>query len=241
MTAVAEPRRVNLGGREVGYLLKRSAKRKTIVFTVDEQGLAVHAPWNSSERRLHRVLGDAADWILKKLEVWEARPAREQRWEPGATIPYLGRSLLLDIESCAPAVTTVLSSPESLRVSVRDACIPEAVRDAVTGWYRRHAAANFAQRIPLYTPALGVRLPKLVISNARTRWGSCNYKREIRLNWRLIQAPQYVIDYVVVHELAHLKEMNHSRRFWKLVADAFPRHAEARAELDHRGRWYLDI
>ncbi|MEX0960596.1 MAG: SprT family zinc-dependent metalloprotease [Burkholderiales bacterium] len=238
---MSEPRSIRLGDREVRYLLKRSAKRRTIVFTVDEQGLAVHAPWNSTERRLNRVLGDAAAWILKKLEVWEAKPAREQRWEAGATIPYLGRPLVLDVESGAPAATAVLTDPGRLQVTVHGACSGTALRETVIGWYRRHAASNFADRIPAYAPALGVRLPKLVISNARTRWGSCNHRREIRLNWRLIQAPQYVIDYVVVHELAHLKEMNHSRRFWELVADAFPRHEEARAELDHRGRWYLDI
>jgi predicted metal-dependent hydrolase len=225
----------------VRYLLKRSAKRRTIVFSVDEDGLAVHAPWNSSDRRLERVLGEAADWILKKLQVWEARPARRQRWEHAAQIPYLGRVLTLSVRPNAPATTTVLGDADRLQVCLAGEPSAAVLREAVVGWYRRRAQAIFPERIAQFAPVLGVALPRLVVSNARTRWGSCNFKREVRLNWRLVQAPQYVIDYVVVHELAHLIEMNHSRRFWQLVAGAFPRHREAREELDHRGRWYLDV
>ena len=108
-------------------------------------------------------------------------------------------------------------------------------------WYRRHAHSNFSGRIGEFAPRLDVAAPRLFLSSARTRWGSCNAKREVRLNWRLIQAAQSTIDYVVVHELAHLIEMNHSRRFWRLVASVCPHYREACAELNRMGLYYMDI
>lgn len=117
----------------------------------------------------------------------------------------------------------------------------QSTRLAVLDWYRRHAWMNFEARLAFYAQQLRLAAPRFFLSGARSRWGSCNASGRIGLNWRLIQAPQFVIDYVVVHELAYLREMNHSRRFWSIVAEAFPRHAEARAHLDERGRWYLAI
>jgi len=112
---------------------------------------------------------------------------------------------------------------------------------AAVKWLRRHAQCHFAARLAHYAPRFSARLPRLFLSGARTRWGSCNAKGDIRLSWRLIQASPATIDYVVVHELAHLVEMNHSRRFWKLVEGVFPDYRAACAELDRMGPYYMDI
>lgn len=238
---MSQPRSLRLRDDEVAYTLKRSARRRTIAFTVDENGLAVHAPWKSSERRIERAIRDAADWILKKLEVWSRHETRRLTWRDGTELEYIGRPLLLEVTAQPILMPPVLVDPQRLRVTVADTTAATRIRDAAVSWYRRHALRNFAERVAHYAPAMGVRTSRLALSGAQGRWGSCNAKAEVRLNWRLIQAPQSVIDYVVVHELAHLIEMNHSKRFWRVVERNFAGHMEAREHLDRRGRWYLAI
>ena len=98
-------------------------------------------------------------------------------------------------------------------------------------WYRRHAAVHFAQRVQYFSTRLAVAAPRVRLSNARTRWGSCNAAGEVRLNWRLMQAAGPVIDYVAAHEVAHLKVPSHSTRFWRTVERLYPDYEAAKAEL----------
>ena len=107
----------------------------------------------------------------------------------------------------------------------------EQIESAVMKWYRQHALTCFTERIALYSRKLGVALPQLRLSNARTLWGSCNSHGIIRLNWRLIQKPLNLVDYVVAHELSHLIEMNHSKAFWQTVESVYPGYAGARKKL----------
>lgn len=225
----------------MAYLLKRSQQRRSIMLTVDEHGLTVSAPWRSSERRIAGVIRDAEAWVLKKLDVWSALPARTQSWAQGDTIRYLGRDLSLHLTQDAVAALATLQDGDRLQVCLAAPADADSVKAAVVKWYRRHAQANFSGRIGELAGRLGVSVPRLFLSSARTRWGSCNAKREVRLNWRLIQAAQATIDYVIVHELAHLIEMNHSARFWTLVASACPHYREACAELNRMGLYYMDL
>jgi len=211
------------------------------MLTVDEHGLTVSAPWRSSERRIVGVIRDAEDWVLKKLDVWSAFPSRKQSWMQGDKVRYLGRDLSLDLAQDAIATLTTLQDADRLQISLADPAHADSVKAAVIKWYRRHAQSNFSARVAELAPRLDVPTPRLFLSSARSRWGSCNVKREIRLNWRLIQAAQPTIDYVVVHELAHLIEMNHSRRFWKIVASVAPHYREACAELNRMGLYYMNI
>lgn len=211
------------------------------MLTVDEHGLTVSAPWRSSERRIAGVIRDAEAWVLKKLDVWSALPARTQSWAQGDTIRYLGRDLSLHLTQDTVAALATLQDGDRLQVCLAAPADADSVKAAVVKWYRRHAHANFSGRIGELAAKLGVSVPRLFLSSARTRWGSCNAKREVRLNWRLIQAAQATIDYVIVHELAHLIEMNHSARFWTLVASACPHYREACAELNRMGLYYMDL
>jgi predicted metal-dependent hydrolase len=238
VTAIAEPKSIRLHDREVAYLLKRTRQRRSIMLTVDEHGLTVSAPWRSSDRRIAGVIRDAEGWVLKKLDVWSAYPARTQTWQSGDTIKYLGRDLTLELGTGNPAA---MLEGDRLQFSLADPGNAEAVKAAIIKWYRVRAQPHYLDRVNEFAPILGVTMPRLLLSNARTRWGSCNAKREVRLNWRLLQATPPAIDYVVVHELAHLVEMNHSRKFWKLVATACPHYREACAELNSMGVYYMDI
>ena len=241
VAAVSEPKTIRLGDRDIPYLLKRSQQRRSIVLTVDERGLMVSAPWRSTERRITGIIRDSENWVLRKLDVWSAYPSRRQSWTDGDTIKYLGRDLRLQLREYRTAALASLGDADCLQVALPVPGDSKAVKAAVLKWYRYHATSNFIERIGVYAGLYGLAAPRLFLSGARTRWGSCNVKREIRLNWRLIQALQTTIDYVVAHELAHLVEMNHSRRFWNLVAGVCPHHKEARAELDRMGRYYMDI
>jgi len=98
-------------------------------------------------------------------------------------------------------------------------------------WYKKQALVDFARRLALFSTKLGVAMPTLILSSARTRWGSCNSRKEVRLNWRLLQAPPHLINYVICHELAHLKQMNHSAKFWAEVASIYPDYKSAEKEL----------
>jgi predicted metal-dependent hydrolase len=241
VTAVSEPKSIRLRDRDVAYLLKRSQQRHSIMLTVDEHGLTVSAPWRSTERRIAGVIRDAEAWVLKKLDVWSALPARNQSWTQGDAVKYLGRDLRLHLTANSIATLVILQDHDRLHVALPDPAQKDSIKAAVVKWYRRHAQSNFSGRIDEFAPRLDVPVPRLFLSSAQTRWGSCNAKGEIRLNWRLIQAAQSTVDYVVVHELAHLIEMNHSRRFWKLVASICPHYREACSELNRMGLYYMDI
>jgi len=115
------------------------------------------------------------------------------------------------------------------------------VRASVVKWYRRHAQVHFRDRVAHYSARLGVEPPRVFLSSARTRWGSCNAKREVRLNWRLMQAAAPVIDYVIAHELAHLKELNHSVRFWRVVERLCPEFRAPQAELNAMTQHYMTL
>lgn len=230
-----------LDGREITYVLRRSRRRRTTVFSVDGNGLVVSAPWNTSESRIRHLMSEAANWILKKLDEWSDCQPRKQRWADGEKLEYLGRELTLRIVADAVLIPAILTDEAQLQVTVADPSSETRIRDAAIAWFRRHGARNFSERIAHYALAMQLPEPKLFLSNAGTQWGSCNSKRQVRLNWKLIQAPQDIIDYVVVHELAHLIEMNHSKRFWQIVERHFPGHVQARQHLNERGHWYLGI
>lgn len=239
---VEQPRTMVLGGRDVRFVLKRSQRRQRIAFLVDDHGLSVHAPWRTPDRAVEEAMRSAANWILGKLDEWSHRsPGPRRRWAHGDGLDYLGRGITLAVVR-DPLATLVELKPDrilELRTPVPDE--PAAVRAAVVKWYRRHAERHFPDRVDHYAARLGVERPKILLSSALTRWGSCNVKREVRLNFRLMQASEHLIDYVIAHELAHLVHLDHSRRFWKAVGRIFPDFEAARTELSAVSRHYMSL
>ena len=116
---------------------------------------------------------------------------------------------------------------------------PDTLAYHVIAWLRAAAQSWFEQRAAYYAPAIGVQVSAIRLSNAKTRWGTCHPDGRIHLNWKLIQMPPDLIDYVVVHELAHLREPNHSRRFWHWVANVLPDYEQRRQTLRREGHRYL--
>jgi predicted metal-dependent hydrolase len=221
-----EKREKLLGGRCIAYTLKRSSKRRSIGLRIDDHGLTVNMPLKASERWLNEVLEERANWVIEKLDAWQAHVPGDLYWKDGEIIPYLGEVLTLCVGNFSKTVQRVGDE-----LHVKDEGSEEQVEKRVLAWYRREALPLFMSRIERYAPILGVKPESVKLTTAGTQWGSCTSTGLVRLNVQLIKLPQYLIDYVIVHELAHLIEMNHSAAFWKVVEIACPDYLKLRNEL----------
>ena len=233
-----EMHRVSLGGDPVDYELVRRRGRRGVGFRVDHSGLTVSAPSTLPLSRIEAAMRESERWIVRKVAEWKARPVPRVEWRDGARLPYLGEALVLSIASGTRNRIEV--GPAELRATLRDVG-PEAVRAAVLAWYKRAALAHLAGRAFALANAARLAPPRVFLSSASTRWGSCNTRREVRLSWRLVKAPPPLIDYVICHELAHLRHMNHSRAFWGEVERQCPDYRRLRDELlatDHLYRGF---
>ncbi len=226
------PRTIDLDGTSVSYLLHRSSRR-TIGFVIDESGLRVTAPKRSAIHTIENALIEKRKWILDKLDYYrnrrQAKPA-PLNWQDGTVFPYLGRELTLHLEKSATLRPVFRLDENSLAIRLSPEN-PVTVADHLKKWLKTQAREIFTGRLQLYAEKMNVRFDSFGLSGAHTRWGSCSAKRHIRLNWRLVHCDMSLIDYVVIHELAHLSEMNHSPRFWAIVKKWYPDPAKARKTL----------
>ena len=228
----AEPRSVNLHGQAVPYVLKRSSARRTMALQVSGSGLSVSAPWRLPVTEIERFIAQKQDWIHSKLAQLQGRSVETLDWRDGMALAYLGRSLCLSV---VPAARTTVLSADQLQLAVRPSM---ALQKAVLGWYQRAALDYFESRMQFFLPLLKRPPTQLLLTNARTRWGSCTRQGVIRLHWRLLQAEPAQIDYVLAHELAHLMHLDHSPAFWHEVARLYPDFAAARQALRENGHRY---
>jgi len=232
--SAAAAQQLELAGRSIEYIISRSARRTRITLTIDERGLRVGAPPRASQRRIEAVLHTHADWVVSKLTEWNQRRPAAFAWASGARVMVFGEALTLAPD---PAHTMTARDGSLLRVAAPEEAT--LLSRAVVAWLRATAHDWFVQRVAHYAPILGVKVPLIRLSNARTRWGTCHPHGRVHLNWRLIQMPPALADYVVVHELAHLHEPNHSPRFWKQVAAVLPDHLQRRQTLRTDAHHYL--
>lgn len=238
-------RELRLAQAIVAYEFKRG-KRRTIGFSVGPEGLVVSAPRWVGLVEVNAALQEKATWIVRKLD--EARLHHERlvanriEWREGAEIPFLGQPLrlLLDptqtfantsaiMQSVTDAATGI--AQHSLHLGLPHRASEAQIRDAVQAWLMRQARRIFTERLDHFAPQLEVQWRKLSLSSAGTRWGSARSDGSIRLHWRLVHFRMPVIDYVVAHELSHLRVMDHSPRFWDTVRSVVPDYAEVRGLL----------
>ena len=230
---------------QVAYEFRRG-QRRTIGFQVGADGLTVSAPRWTPMAEVEAVLRAKERWIVTKLSEARERHARLEsariEWREGAQLPFLGEPVVLVLDPrqrhgrggavLAPGEAALPGVPQmALHVGLPHTATPEQLRDTVQAWLMRQARRVFTARLDHFAPQLGVRWQKMSLSSAGTRWGSASADGSIRLNWRLIHFREPIIDYVVVHELAHLREMNHSPRFWQHVGEVLPDYAERREQL----------
>lgn len=234
-----------LGDAVVAYEFRRG-RRRNIGFLVGPEGLTVSAPKWVPLYEVDAALQDKAGWIVRKLGDANERRQRAEsariEWRDGALFPFMGEQVIvvLDPRHAFDEVGAVLNSAGdalpgvprlTLHVGLAQNAQSDQVRDAVQAWLMRQARRVFTERLDHFAPRLGVKWRKLALSNAGTRWGTAHSDGLIRLNWRLIHFRLPVIDYVVAHELSHLRVMDHSPRFWDTVGIVVPEYAELRRQL----------
>jgi len=224
-----EQRSIQLAGVPVTYTLKRS-KRRSIGLRIDDHGLTVTIPLRTSEKWLYSVLNEKADWVVEKLGSWKTKKIVSPTWVDGEKLPFRGETFILRI------FPSLFNSPpqlrgEQLHLFLKDICDEKNIEKVVTKWYRLEAERVFQECVAHYAPLMSVAPKQIKLSAARTQWGSCTSDGVVRFNWHLVRMPLHLIDYVVVHELAHLIEMNHSAAFWRVVEGACPDYKKCRAEL----------
>ena len=243
-------RELVLGNARVAFEFTRG-KRRTIGFVVGAEGLSVRAPRWVALRDVDAAVREKGDWILRKLSETQQRHARLEatriEWKDGVTFPFLGEPVCirLDPRHAFEGVGAVLEAegtdgaPRALRLSLAQDAGEARIRDAAQAWLMRQARRIFTERLDHFAPRLGVAWHKLSLSNAATRWGSASADGAIRLHWRLVHFRMPVIDYVVAHELSHLRVMDHSARFWETVESVVPDYHQLRQQLKDESvpRW----
>ena len=233
---------VRLGAVEVPYVFKRVPRRRHVHILVNEEGaIEVRAPWRFSVAKARALLREHAEWVVRTLDRVQRKLAQRPRLVTGTRLPLLDGSLQLDVRPQAQMdLFTGARRRQEGRVERRGSVLRVStaslgegeLRGLIERWYRREAAAHLAGRIEHYSPRLGVQPSRLTIRGQRSRWGSCSGKGAVSLNWRLMMAPAALADYVVVHELCHLRHMNHSPRFWAMVGSIIPDYRDRRRRLN---------
>lgn len=247
-------REIDLGRAVVAYEFQR-ARRRSIGMVVSAEGLSVRAPRWVGWAEIEAALREKAGWIQAKLAEQHERARKHAasriEWRDGASVPFLGDTVILVLDprttgavlnSDAEATQRQISGVPrlTLHIGLPHTALPEQIRDVVQAWLKRQALRLFEERCAHFAPRLGVQVRRLGLSSAQTRWGSASADGSIRLNWRLVHFALPTIDYVVAHELAHLREMNHSPRFWDVVRSVIPDLDQARGVLRHEALPALD-
>ena len=210
----------------IEYTVRRSQRARRVRVAVDpEKGVEVVLPERAPKRAAAEAIRELRPWIERRLE--EAERARQAIRARGGTVPYLGQALTLHPQAGRERVHR---RGDDLFVPAGDA------RPALERWYRRMAAREIQPRLDDAVAVLGTAYTTLTIRNQRTRWGSCSSTGAMSFNWRLLLAPEDVLDYVVWHEACHLRVLDHSPRFWSLLAEHVPGYAEPRRWLRHHGQ-----
>ena len=239
LPANARWRTVGTPQQEIGFVLLRS-RRRSIGFVITDDGLRVTAPSWVTLRQIDAAVQEKAGWILTKLRDWHQRKEQlalaQTQWRCGGTLPYLGKRVVLRLGS-GQRQTSLLGDADApcdgdaLCLALPGDADAARVRDAAQAWLQQRATIQFGARLAYFLQASGLKIRRWRLSSAATRWGSCTSDGSIMLNWRLIHFAPPIIDYVIAHELAHLREMNHSPDFWTEVGSILPGYESAREVL----------
>lgn len=216
-------------GETISYLLEHRPRR-TVGLKITVDGLVVHAPKRIFAFQINQILQEKSGWILNKLKARAANQVNAIEWVDGEHLLYLGQDIQLNIVENRSNKALFLDS-NTLIMATPTPDNHALIHRKVVQWYQKQAMADFSRRLTILASKLGVPTPPLTLSNAKSRWGSCNSRGEVRLNWRLLQASPSIINYVICHELAHLKQMNHSAKFWDVVESLFSDYKKAEKAL----------
>ncbi len=237
--AQRESGNILLGDKNVSFTVSRSKRRRrNIAFDIQPPAtLRISAPVRISLSSIQNIIRRNSGWIARKLEQVNATGiAPPRQFTDSERITYLGRPYRLQILHDESMPQGCRLRPHRMEVNIHgdwlsDEALAQEVRLEILLWLKKRAKEKIQKRTDYWARRMGVKYREMIVSNPERRWGSCNAQNVIRLNWRLIMAPLALLDYVVVHELAHVPHKNHSHRFWRFVASAMPDWQTRRKQL----------
>jgi predicted metal-dependent hydrolase len=239
-------RKLVVGKTVISYRLKRSARRKRTIALIIEPGtdLTILAPARAELARIEAVARRRAGWILRKLADINERShtLHTREFVDGESLTYLGRQYRLRVSYATGEKTNCKLRGGWLEAAIsqpaRASDRQRAVALAVESWYRTQAKARLPIRAKIWAQRLGIAFRELLVTSPAKRWGSCDATNNMRINWRIMMAPLSLVDYVLAHELCHVKQRNHSDEFWRLLASVMPDCERRRASLRKLGAHY---
>jgi len=218
-------------GQMIHYHLKRR-QRRSLGLKITFDGLVVHAPFLMSKNKINTLLVNKTKWLLSKINSIQPTPTSFKVGD-NEVFMLLGTDIIIKTNIGLKRAINISSNICMITQKDKDNDIQ--ITQYFKKWLKQHALEFFSDRVQFYCRKNGFSVRNIYISNAKTRWGTCNSKADIRLNWRLIQAPLDVIDYVICHELSHTLFMNHSQQFWHQVSTIFPNYKDAESYLKVQG------
>lgn len=232
---------LKIGDSLIPYKIKDSNKAKNIRLVIDNNGLYIVKPIKVKISDVERVLKEKSSWIFRHYsELTQKRQnVTERKWETGETLMYLGNNYKINIVGHKKSIASVSFDGDAFCVLMDDKVSGEERKIIVEGvfkkWYRQSAAVVLNERIEHFCSITGLKFKAIRLKEQKTRWGSCSREGNLNFNWKLVMAPLWVVDYVVLHEVCHLRHLDHSNDFWNLVAFYMPEYKKAQQWLKIHG------
>jgi predicted metal-dependent hydrolase len=215
--------------------IKRTNRTKSATITVDEGKVCVVVPRQLESERITKLLKDKNRWIKEKIALHrEAQPTSTKQFVSGESFSYLGRNYRLKVlqGNYQPIKLVHGRFGITLRAGTEN---PDLIQDSLFSWYKQHAEIKLTEKAKRYAEMMGVKFNSVDLKAYRSRWGSCSVEGDITFNWKIIMAPNRIVDYVVAHELCHLIYHDHSPKFWREVERIMPNYAECKEWLKQHG------
>lgn len=216
------------------HLIRSRKRRKTIFLHIKEDGkIVVNAPYRTPKWEIEKFVEEKQSWIVRKISEKDGSIRRaEKEFVPGEEFLYLGESYPLEIQN-----THKKEHPLKLSFGkfILDEDHIEQARDLFVQWYKTEAKQRIMERVDYYSKRLHLFPKGIKITSARYRWGSCSPNNRLCFTWRIIMASLSIIDYILIHELIHIKEKNHSKRFWDELESILPDYRKQRLWLKENG------
>jgi len=233
---------LHLGSTVIPYTIRRSRRANYVSISIGADGVQVVAPVSMEDNKIIPLVENKREWIFHKFENYRQRLTQiriEREYISGEEFLFMGENYPLMVQEHEGRSNSVdLTNNQFLVLLHKDTPEKqrrEVIQRTLERWYISRAKELIQERLELYIPKISVQVNMVRLKNQKTRWGSCSQKGNLNFNWKLVMAPTAIVDYVVVHELCHLRQMNHSKEFWQLVAMYIPDYKERRKWLKDYG------
>jgi hypothetical protein len=211
--------------------IKRTTRTKSATITVEEGKVCVVVPRQLESERITKLLKDKNRWIKEKIALHrKALPATQKQLVSGESFSYLGRNYRLKVQQGDYQPIKLINGRFAITLRA-GADNPDLIKDSLLSWYKQHAELKLTEKVKRYSKMMNVKFNSVGLKDYKSRWGSCSVEGDITFNWKVIMAPNRIVDYVVIHELCHLIHHDHSQNFWREVEKIMPKYIESKEWL----------